>query len=358
MNIAIDITSAFTNNPTGIGKVGKEYFSVILNQVLPHNVTFCYRFSRRLKLTLPTLQGLSKTRLKPLWNGLWLKRKINLFHGMDNYLPQPGPQLNLLTLYDLIVFSDQNFCPPAWKNQMKKKILRIISRANYFCVPSELTRQAFLNIFPHYENQIRVIPLGVSNIFFHTRKFIRKEILGQFNITKPFVLFIGTIEKRKNILRIIKGFNKIREKKSFQLVLVGKAGFGAEEILSEIRKTPEILRLSYVEDDPVLAQLYAQAQLFLYPSLQEGFGLPVLEAMASGTPVITSKNSPMEEFSKGAAILVDPASEEEISRAIEEVLYSGEQRSKMIEAGIKISKTLTWEENLTKTVKLYQEIVK
>jgi glycosyltransferase involved in cell wall biosynthesis len=168
----------------------------------------------------------------------------------------------------------------------------------------------------------------------------------------------GTIEKRKNLTRVIRAFEIIHEKeRDLQLVIAGGEGHGVEEINEQIDRSSHrvaIHRLGFVSDE-MLVSLYRDAIALLYPSLYEGFGIPILEAMAAGCPVITSKIGAMAEVADNAALLVDPNDTDEMVAAMERVIYDTGLRESLIAAGLNRARERTWERCTEETLGVYRE---
>jgi glycosyltransferase involved in cell wall biosynthesis len=198
-----------------------------------------------------------------------------------------------------------------------------------------------------------VIHLAPSEEFQPQEEEKVKEVLDKYKIKKPYVLSVATQEPRKNIQKLLDVFEKIiSERPEFRLVLTGKYGWGPG-----FHSPENVIWTGYVPQEDLVA-LYSGCRVFIYPSLYEGFGLPVLEAMACGAPVVTSNNSSMAEIAKDAAILVDPRSEGQIKKAIDMVLdLNMENYQKMVKASINRAKRFTWEKCARETLAVYQDLV-
>jgi glycosyltransferase involved in cell wall biosynthesis len=173
------------------------------------------------------------------------------------------------------------------------------------------------------------------------------NILKKYKIKKPFVMTVGRLEEKKNTVNIIKAFNKFRTKNlelKIKLLLVGQEGYGFEKVEEEINNSiykDDIIKPGWVDEED-LVYLMNAADIFLFPSLYEGFGLPVLEAMACGTPVIASRGSSLEEVGGDACIYVDPSDVDNIAKNIKKLLENRELRKKKIDLGIERIKNFSW----------------
>ena len=182
----------------------------------------------------------------------------------------------------------------------------------------------------------------------------------KYSLPENYLLYLGTIEPRKNLVNVLKAFAKFKEKdKKMKLVISGKLGWKSEnipELIENLGIKDDIIFTGYVdENDKVL--IYKLAQIFLFPSIYEGFGMPILEAMAAGIPVITSNCSSMPEVVGEAGILINPNSYDEISNAIENIINEDDKSlQKRITLGIERSRNFTWEKSSKQLEKIYNSI--
>lgn len=192
------------------------------------------------------------------------------------------------------------------------------------------------------------------------------ELKTKYNISDNFLLFVGTLQPRKNIVRIIEAFAMLKKRKTendeqdLQLVIIGRRGWHYDEILAAPAKyglKDSVKFLDFVPDED-LVLFYQHAQVFVWPSLYEGFGLPVLEAMKFGCPVITSNVSSLPEAGGDAALYVDPENVEEIKNAIEKVMTDTKLREEMIAKGKKQVGKFSWEKAARETLQIVEEVAK
>lgn len=218
-----------------------------------------------------------------------------------------------------------------------------LRRAYRILVPSVSTRKDLEEIKKVPAAKVSVIPHGISPFLIP-----EKTPCQGFNI-----FFIGRLEKRKNLLRAIGAFEKFikrrrgaGDKTSIRLILAGKDGWGAAAIHRRIQNSPcqNLIQTPGFVDEIVKAKLYAQADLFFFPSLYEGFGLPVLEAFVAGVPVLTSNLSALPEIAQNAACLVDPWDEKALADALEKLYLTRELRENMIKCGQVVAARYSWEE--------------
>ncbi|MBX3064507.1 MAG: glycosyltransferase family 1 protein [Anaerolineae bacterium] len=197
---------------------------------------------------------------------------------------------------------------------------------------------------------------GVNSDTFHPAPTNEVEALKKQYGLDRYILCIGTLQRRKNHLRLMQAFERIQDVVPHTLVLAGRDGSGAEDIRSYLQEHPNarIKLLGTISDD-ILPTLYSGADVLVWVSLWEGFGLPVLEAMSCGVPVITSNVSSMPEIADGAAALVDPEDVESIAQTMRTILSNQTQRDEMIKAGYERAKMFAWEKTAERTLTVYQE---
>lgn len=191
-----------------------------------------------------------------------------------------------------------------------------------------------------------------------------KKILGKYKITKPYLLFVGTLQPRKNLVRLIEAFSRIVDNSTFriqnlQLVIVGKKGWLFDEILAAPEKFKvgqKVKFLDYVEDFD-LPTIYSGAQIFVLPSLIEGFGLPILEAMAAGVPVVCSETSSLPEVGGDAALYFNPENTQEIEKAILKVFNDQKLRQDLINKGYEQVEKFSWEKCAKETLTIFKKVV-
>jgi glycosyltransferase involved in cell wall biosynthesis len=248
----------------------------------------------------------------PWWNikvGAAAHRRCDVFVSTNSYLTVWFLRVpSVMVVCDMVAFHDE------YRPQRRAKIIERATlplaarRADVFAAISQATADDLVEHFPRTAAKTVVTPLAADEHFFAAEP---GDVRERFGLERPFVLAVGTLEPRKNLPALIDAFTGLPEH-THDLVLAGALGWEAGETQAAIaRHTDRIRALGHVSDDD-LARLYAGAALFAYPSLYEGFGLPVLEAMAAGAPVLTSDISSLPEVAGDAAILVDPRSVESI----------------------------------------------
>lgn len=246
-----------------------------------------------------------------------------------------------------------------WRLRSQLKIS--CRRADKIITVSEFSKQEVIKYLKISESKIEVVPAGVDLTVYHPNYTIKQweQIKRKYRLPEEYFLYLGTIEPRKNILKMIEAYKRaLDEKKLPVLVIAGKKGWMYEEVFEKVKKwdlQDKIIFTGYIKADeaPILL---GKAKVFLFPSLYEGFGMPVIEAMACGTPVITSNTTSLQEIAKDAAILVNPNDIEEIKNAMENIVI--EDFSWLIEKGVERAKQYTWEKSALKFEKILERIIK
>jgi len=231
---------------------------------------------------------------------------------------------------------------------------RIKKRADVIITISEFSKREIMELYGVKPEKIRVVYLG-----FDEKKFFadggNPDILKKYNITQPYLLYVGRLEKKKNIGNIIKAFALARAKHdNLQLVLAGSGGNQFEEIkkiIADAKLENEVIITGYV-DSGDLSELYQQAEMFLFPTLYEGFGLPILEAMACGTPVIASDMAPHTEVGGLVAYYIDPYSPKALADAIIKILDSAGLKAELREKGMLRVKEFSWRRTAEEVLKI------
>lgn len=318
-------------------------------------VSFCDRF-RSVKSTL-------------LRSGLFLPTgmifdEIDIFHGLD----QAGVPLffkrgkYVVTLHDVIACVLPNLFP--WKSRLvlKTAFATIRRHVDLVIVPSEATKEDIVRYLGVERQRIVVIPDGVENRFQSVGDPVRLEAMRQkYGIPREYILFVGVLEPRKNIPILLQAFSLLLAEKldqGLKLVIAGGSGWGVAEISKAVQSLglqDHVVFPGFIDEED-LPDLYRGARLFVYPSLYEGFGLPILEAMGCGVPVIASNTSSMPEVAGGAALLVDPLDSEALASAMASVLIDEEMKETLQRKGMARASHFSWETTARKTLESYQAL--
>jgi glycosyltransferase involved in cell wall biosynthesis len=291
------------------------------------------------------------------------KEKIDVFHGLHHAgLPLFNKRGKfVITIHDMI-YSIHPGCF-TWKHRQVINFMlpKTVARADRVIADSYATKKDLCQFLKIDDEKIKVIHLGLEGRF-KTVAFSKiEEIKKKYRIRDDYILFVGVIEPRKNIvsileaLSILKQTGKLRGKK---LVVAGRKGWLFKEIFERVQALnleDDVAFTGFVEEEDLPA-LYGGALFFVYPSRYEGFGLPVLEAMGCGTPVITSKVSSLPEVAGDAAILVDPMDVEELAWRMEMLCENRDLREELSKKGVERARLFSWEKTARETLEVYKEL--
>ncbi|MGK7345527.1 MAG: glycosyltransferase family 4 protein [Candidatus Nitrospinota bacterium M3_3B_026] len=301
-----------------------------------------------------------------LWESLWLpgmlrKRGVDVFHGPAFMIPLRLPAMRaVVTIHDIVAFIKPETVPLKYAMYMRFLISLVARKADRIITPSQSTKKDLVNILSIPEERINVVYEAVSGKFRPAGDAgVRADVKRRFGIRDRYMLFVGNLEPRKNLVRLLRAFEAARERLggAYQLVICGKKGWLYKDILKTFREVDkgDVILTSYVSD-PDLVGLYQGADMFVFPTLYEGFGLPVLEAMACGAPVINSNVSSLPEISEDASILIDPLDVESISEAMVRLAFSESLRDELREKGLRRAARFSWTETARKTLDVYRSV--
>ncbi len=377
MKIGFDLDS-LTLRSGGIGRYGVNlinHLAKILLTETDHEIfVFFHRsFDRSFLPEHENLQLINKyTRIKSnvLRKAIFLpfsvrNLKMDLFHGVDHiglpFLYRSKACKYVVTIHDLITRIYPRSFPIKQRLVQNTLLPLILGKAERIIVDSRSTENDVQKFYRQQAEKVRVIYPGVESQFYPRSQKEVERVLDKYQLDFKYYFFLGTLEPRKNIVRLIEAFIKLKRKRNLEnrLVISGRKGWLYKEILEKIQRAPfsqDIIFTDFV-DDQDLPFLFSGAEMFLYPSLYEGFGLPVLEAMACGTPVIASNLSSLPEITGEAGILVDPLNVEEIALAMEKLSGDRKLQEELQKKGLERAKLFSWEKAAQETKELYQEML-
>ena len=291
--------------------------------------------------------------------GVLLRKRIDVLHSLHYTHPFISPSRRVVTIHDLTFLLYPELHTFGRRLIMPLFIRHAIGHVAALIFVSKSAREDANRLVPGGKALESVIPLGVNRSLFEAADCDEiQNVLQKLNIERPFLLFIGTIEPRKNIVRLVQAFEIVADKQpGLVLVLAGKLGWDYAEVLDSIENSRHrncIKPVGFITDAQKKALLNS-CEILVYPSLYEGFGLPVLEAMAAGAPVITSNLSSMPEVAGDTATLVDPLSVKQIAEAAQSILDNSEKALKMRILGRQRAAEFNWESVAVRTYDLYRK---
>ncbi|MGB5773034.1 MAG: glycosyltransferase family 1 protein [Crocosphaera sp.] len=287
--------------------------------------------------------------------------KPNLIQGTDHYVFPYGKASKIMTIHDLTFIKFPNYSTTIVKGYIER-IKRCLSWTDAIITFSENTKQDIVELLNIDPNIIYVTPQASR---YYANYLTRKLLYDHRNVIdyylyKPYFLFVSTLEPRKNILTLIEAFEYLKHnyKIPHQLILIGKKGWNYQDIFDKINISnfkEDIQHLDYVSDE-LVAIFYSQAEAFIYPSFYEGFGLPVLEAMTLGAPVIVSNTSSLPEVAGDAALYINPNDYHELAQIMLKVVDNSTLRKEMINKGKKQADQFSWERTAKATLNVYKSV--
>ena len=298
--------------------------------------------------------------------GLDLSRKLredrpDLIH-VQYTAPLSCPVPILVSVHDVSFIEHPEYFPWHRVVQLRITVKRTVQRAVKVITPSEFSRNAITKAYGLDQSKVEVVPIAVSPAF---RPVARDAAAGyvasRFGVSSPFILTVGDLQPRKNQIGLIRAYESLmlanpslRQK----LVIVGQKTWFSSHVVDAAASSKVAERIQFTDfvNDDELLQLYNACDLMVFPSFYEGFGLPILEAMACGRAVACSNTSAMPEVANAAAILFNPYSSQDIARAMHDVLVDPELRGRMERLGQQRASLFTWERTARRTLEIYYQI--
>jgi O-antigen biosynthesis alpha-1,2-mannosyltransferase len=338
---ALDATYSVGQQLSGVGVYSRELMRALAAEAPEDRFLYCYRPHRILRSLAESLPSNCQRRL--LLDALGVG-KCDIFHGLNQRLPRTPFRRRVTTFHDLFVLSGE-YSTPEFRERFAAQAREAAAGSDHIIAVSQFTASQITEFLGVDPARITVIHHGIKS---RALPALPRE---------PIVLHVGAIQKRKNVAGLVKAF--ACSPPEWRLVLAGSAGFGAEETLQAIEQSPCRERISvtgYV-DEEALAGWYARARILAFPSFDEGFGMPVLEAMAAAVPVITSNRPSMVEVAGEAALMVDPHDQQQLADALARLMASEDLQRELVVRGEKRAAGFSWERAARATLAVYRELL-
>jgi glycosyltransferase involved in cell wall biosynthesis len=300
----------------------------------------------------------------PAWHvaaALRASRDCDVYLSTNSYLTAWFTRIpTACVVYDLVAFIEGTEAQPRAERIEHATIRPALRRSAALVCISEATRADLIARFPSAASKATVVPLAADERFgVPLSEGELTRVRAEHALDGPYVLSVGTLEPRKNLERLVEAYAGLPEglRSSYPLVLTGPKGWEIDALIERVGASPHDIRLLGYVPELDLAALYQACTVFCYPSLYEGFGLPVLEAMAAGAPVLTSNVSSLPEVAGGAALEVDPLDVNAIRAGLAELLTSASLRTDLTLRGRERAKAFSWERTARETLETLERIV-
>jgi glycosyltransferase involved in cell wall biosynthesis len=295
------------------------------------------------------------------------KAEIEVFHFPSHWHTQISPFFlnstvkKVLTVHDIIPLFFQDNLPQEYK-YWGPTLKLIKNRIDCVITDSENTKNDCIEYLRIPEEKIEVIYLAADKRYkyLNNKNKLKNELKLKYNIHDPFILYVGTVESRKNVSLLIKSFYKLKKQKlNHKLVLIGVHGYGSAkivELVNNLGMAKEVIFTGYVPDED-LVKFYNTADIFVYPSLYEGFGLTPLEAMACGCPIISSNISSLPEVVGNAGVLIDPHDSDTLTHEIHRLLVNNDLKSELSKKSLERARIFSWKKTAKETWEVYEKVL-
>lgn len=368
MRVALNITSCVKAKPTGIGNYIRALLAVYASN--PEGIQFQLHvrpqkfFKRDVIDGIPAPEGPIRLLMRPY---PFFVGRCDVMHSLGTWLPDCKVSFRkVVTIQDISTIDDPAAAGEDWSKGRAKKIQETMSHADFVITPSEFTRGRLIERLGFPEERVRAIHLGVD-----TQSFLRmptseaRSLVQGLGIDCPYLLALADSPtgknpgaSRKNSAALIRGFGVSKAREEAKLVFFGAKNGPTRAMRDAIREhglEDRVLILSYVEREQLVA-LYSAASLFMFPSLYEGFGLPLLEAMALGVPAAAARTSSMPEVGGDCVSYFDPLESEDIAQCIDEIQGDPEFARSRAERGVARAQKFSWQRHASETIAVYKEL--
>lgn len=349
MFVALDATYLVDPHPSGIAVYSRELLHGLARDHAADRYLHLYRPKQFRRAPAPPFPNVSNRLLLPFLSVTTPWNRPQIFHALNQRVDKRPARRTVTTFHDLFVMTGE-YSSREFRARFAKQARQAAARSDLIIAVSEFTKNQVISHLNIPSSRVRVIPHGIH--------------LPEASNAAPrdnIILCVGAVQLRKNVSRLVQAFERLPPAivKDWKLVLAGStAGFGAAEIVARIEQSPltrHIQLRGYVAAAE-LNDLYRRARVFAFPSLDEGFGIPVLEAMANGVPVLTSNRSALPEVAGDAAVTVDPYDVDAISTGLQSLIADQALRADLIARGVARAKLFPSRNTVEETYKIYQEL--
>jgi len=362
MIIGIDANKATIKKRTGVENFVFELVSNLLKIDQKNQYLLLASSDLPADIAQHSNTSLALSKYRRPWNSfflplLLLKNKPDVYLQPLDSIPAFAPDKSIAVVHDLAYKFFEDAYSESESKRQNKVLANVVKTAKKIICVSESTKKDLLDFYPNTENKIEVIYLGYDPDKFHVID-TPKDVL---KLGCPYILYSGRLEERKNTLRLVQAFYKLKKENSIphKLVLAGAPGHNYDQIFNAIRKEPnlmnDIVMPGHVSHDS-LPDLIAQADIFVYPSLYEGFGLSLLEAMACGAAIVTAKSSSLPEVAGDAAVYINPLDVSDIAEGINYLIEHPETKKHYQHLAIERAKIFSWEKTASEFLKALENL--
>ena len=362
--LALDATYTVDPQPSGIAVYSRKLIEALARLETRHRFLVCYRLSRLGRWREFLRPGPPESSSGPGFSlclfqeplTFWLPWRAHLFHSLAQ---RPAPfrfTKEIVTIHDIFPLSGRDYSTPEFQRKFSRLLLEAVARAALVITPSEYTAEQLVRHAGLVREKIRVIPEGVDLpdhwMTPEERVLERERLVGKGN---ELVLSVGALQTRKNIVNSLRALELLPPR--YRMILAGGDGHGSEAIHDFIRNGQlgsRVAVLGHVSAGRLDA-MYQSAGVLLFPSLEEGFGLPVLEAMSHGLPVVASNASSLPEVGGDAVLYADPHDVREIADNVLRAVEDASLREQLIEKGVARARDFSWRRTAEATLRVYEE---
>lgn len=373
MRVAFD-GRVINGRKSGVGVYAESLLDALMGIDLEsfYNIVSHHKFDFRSKnfSSVTTKVSIESHPVGDIWEQFYLPsflkdKKIDIMHSPTFHIPfLSGGFKKVVTIHDLVSFRSPRTQPMQFALYSRLMIRLAVNSVHGIIVPSRTVKSELIGLLNVRPELLHVIPEAPREIFMPAKEAAKAAAKKKYALPDKFILSVGSIEPRKNISSLIKAFSELRSRGEIDhsLVICGAKGWlnEYERILKMIGDSgvrDAVIFTDYVPDEDLPA-IYSLADLFVYPSLYEGFGLPPIEASACGCPVIASNCSAIPEVVGDAGVLIDPLDINGLARAILNVIKDGSMRGRLKELGFKRARQFSWERTARETLDIYKGIVR